>query len=136
MSETLSAAWDECQNMCDTWVYETLGAEIDRLTAELEIAKLDYELLSDDYKQLQLDVLNARERNNSLTAELAEAHKGWDAQVIAYTELKIERDRYREALERIARVDYVTRKQYPAICPKIAREALNESEIQRRTSRA
>ena len=85
MSETLSAAWDECQNMCDTWVYETLGAEFDRLTAELETSKLDYELMCDDYKQLQIDILNVRERNNNLTAELS---------------------RYREALERIVKKDY------------------------------
>lgn len=39
METMLEDAWDEVQNMCDTWVYEALGAEIDRLTAELAEAR-------------------------------------------------------------------------------------------------
>ena len=47
METMLEYAWDEVQNMCDTWVYEALGAEFDRLIAQL--AELTTELAR--YKQ-------------------------------------------------------------------------------------
>ena len=51
----LEDAWDEVQNMCDTWVYEELGAEFDRLTAELTEARETRNALADfgqTYKKL------------------------------------------------------------------------------------
>ena len=51
----LEDAWDEVQNMCDTWVYEELGAEFDRLTAELAETRETRNALADfgqTYKKL------------------------------------------------------------------------------------
>ena len=44
MQTMLEDVWDEVQNMCDTWVYESLGAEFDRLTAELDRYKQGVEV--------------------------------------------------------------------------------------------
>lgn len=55
MKTILEDAWDEVQNVCGIWVYETLGAEFDRLTAELAEARETRNALADfgqTYKKL------------------------------------------------------------------------------------
>ena len=49
LTTLLEDAWYEVQNMCDTWVYEELGAEIDHLTAERDRYKEALEILSSIY---------------------------------------------------------------------------------------
>ena len=55
MKTILEDAWDEVQNVCGIWVYETLGAEFDRLAAELTEARETRNALADfgqTYKKL------------------------------------------------------------------------------------
>ena len=55
MKTILEDAWDEVQNVCGIWVYETLGAEFDRLTTELAEARETRNALADfgqTYKKL------------------------------------------------------------------------------------
>ena len=56
MKTMLEDAWDEVQNMCDTWVYESLGAEFDRLTAELAAEKKFSQDRIDDIEELHLEL--------------------------------------------------------------------------------
>lgn len=69
MKTMLEDAWNEVQNMCDTWVYESLGAEFDRLTAELAeastIANNNYEV-----------ILKCNRQINDLQRELARYRNG------------------------------------------------------------
>ena len=69
LTTLLEDAWDEVQNMCDTWVYEELGAEFDRLTAELTeastIANNNYEV-----------ILKCNRQINDLQRELARYRNG------------------------------------------------------------
>ena len=69
MKTMLEDAWNEVQHMCDTWVYESLGAEFDRLTAELAeastIANNNYEV-----------ILKCNRQINDLQRELARYRNG------------------------------------------------------------
>ena len=46
MKTILEDAWDEVQNVCGIWVYETLGAEFDRLTTERDRYKQGVEIIA------------------------------------------------------------------------------------------
>ena len=82
LTTLLEDAWDEVQNMCDTWVYEELGAEFDRLAAELDQVKYDRSVKHDRDKyigmwrsqcQITEQVMKERDR---LTVELARYKQG------------------------------------------------------------
>ena len=66
LTTLLEDAWDEVQNMCDTWVYEELGAEFDRLAAELDRVKYDRSVKHD----------MAAEQIDELTKELDRYKQG------------------------------------------------------------
>ena len=76
MKTILEDAWDEVQNVCGIWVYETLGAEFDRLTTELAEAREEAKVWKDRYRKrgyVMDEHAKALERAEVAEAELAEA---------------------------------------------------------------
>ena len=78
LTTLLEDAWYEVQNMCDTWVYEELGAEIDRLTEQLNSKQ-------DALSAALLTLDNAVEQCVGLEAELARYKQGVKVETIVHS---------------------------------------------------
>ena len=99
MKTILEDAWDEVQNVCGIWVYETLGAEFDRLAAELDQAKYDrsvkHDMAAEQIDELTKELDRLNEQLNSKQDALSAALLALDYAVSRVMELEAEALRWR-----------------------------------------
>ena len=103
LTTLLEDALDEVQNMCDTWVYEELGAEFDRLAAELDQVKYDmsvkHDMAAEQIDELTKELDRLNEQLNSKQDALSAALLALDYAVSRVMELEAECDRYKQGVE-------------------------------------